>query len=928
MNYKDSLNLPKTDFPMKANLTKREPELIDYWDKEEIYHKVIDARRGNPKFIFHDGPPYANGDIHLGTSLNKILKDFVVKSKNMGGYCCEYIPGWDCHGLPIEHRVVDKQFKGKDKHPSVTEIRELCYDYAMKYVDIQRDQFKRLGVLGLWEKPYLTVDHQYEATVLRKLADFAGKDLLYKGKRPIQWCMHCVTALAEAEVEYEDHKSPSIFIKFPLPESVSEKIPELKGKNSSVLVWTTTPWTIPANLAISLNPNFEYVAVEVLDEVFIVAKGLLDTLTTTFSWKNPKIIASFEAGILEKVNAKHPFIDRDSTIILGGHVTLEQGTGCVHTAPGHGLDDYLIGLAYGLDVYTPVDEHGCFTKDVEHFAGQNVWDANKPVIDLLEKSGKLEFQQNISHSYPHCWRCKNPVIFRSTEQWFISVDKDDLRKRSLKAIDEVQWIPSWGRNRIYGMLENRPDWCISRQRSWGVPIVSFRCSSCNEPHASKEIINHVADLVEKDGTNIWFTRDAKDLLPSGMKCSKCGKSEFKKENDILDVWFESGVSWAAVLDNHPDLHSPSDLYLEGSDQHRGWFQSSLLAGMGTTGRAPYKAVLTHGFTVDEKGRKMSKSLGNYVDSNKFVGQNGADLLRLWVSSVDYRNDVGASENLLKRVGESYRRIRNTCRFILGNLYDFDPAKDLVPYEDLEEIDKVILHRLTDLNQRIRKAYETYEFHSIYHATHNFCTVDLSAFYLDIIKDRLYCSGPTDKTRRTAQSTSWHILHILTKLLAPILSFSMEEVWRFLPKEDQEESVHLTEFPTLDPKWVNGDLDEKWKKIELIKSEIAKALEVARKEKKIIGHPLEAAVVFELPKSYEDLPNVWKEVLIVSEIELASPPEDILRFESEEIPGFVVGIRKASGEKCERCWMRTPEVGQQSHKDICKRCGDVVTRLTK
>lgn len=924
-SYKETLSLPQTDFPMKANLISKEPELLSFWEKEEIYPKILKERAGSPKFILHDGPPYANGDIHLGHCLNKILKDFVIKSKSMSGYLSEYVPGWDCHGQPIEHKVVDQGLKKQKESLSVMEIRKACYEYAMKYVGIQRDEFKRIGVFGIWDKPYLTLDPAYEAAILRKLGDFAGNGLLYKRKKPVHWCVSCVTALAEAEVEYEDVTSPSIYVKFLLPQNQLNNFRTLKNKNVSVLIWTTTPWTLPANLAISLHPDFNYIAVEEENEVYIIAEGLFESVSKACSWKNPKIIDSFKAEKLNKLKTKHPFIDRDSIILLGKHVTLEQGTGCVHTAPGHGVEDYLMGLEAGLDIYCPVDGGGKFTSDVAQFANQFVFKANPIIVDLLKEKQKLAASTSLSHSYPHCWRCKNKVIFRATEQWFISMEKNDFRKKALKAIDNVQWIPSWGRNRIYGMVENRPDWCISRQRSWGVPIVAFRCKACNELIFSKELIYDIASKIEKEGTDLWFTKSASELIPPGTKCPKCQKTDFEKEEDILDVWFESGVSWAAVLDTRKQLGSPADLYLEGSDQHRGWFQSSLLAGVGTVGHPPFKAVLTHGFTVDEQGRKMSKSLGNVVDAMQFINKNGADLLRLWVSSEDYRNDLACSPNILARIAESYRRIRNTCRFILGNLNDFDPNKDLLPESELEEIDKLALHQLMVVNDKIRAAYEKYDYPVIYHAINNYCTVDLSAFYLDILKDRLYCSAPKDKTRRAAQTTMWHILNITNRLLAPILSFTMEEVWRFFPAKNKEESIHLSQFINPNPKWLNPELEEKWQKISEIRGEVLKALEIARNQK-MIGHPLEAEVYLDLPKEFQELPNYWKEVFIVSSVQLKKPPKNSLLLESEKIKNLTIGILPATGEKCERCWMRTTEIGKNKEKDLCNRCADAITRL--
>ncbi|MGD2126275.1 MAG: isoleucine--tRNA ligase, partial [Desulfobacteraceae bacterium] len=672
MDYKETLNLPKTDFPMKANLVKREPDMIEKWDREKLYHRMRETSKGRKRYMLHDGPPYANGHIHMGTAFNKVLKDIIIKSRQMAGFDAPYVPGWDCHGLPIEHKV-DTELGAKKTEMSLAEIRQYCRKYAEKYIDIQRNEFKRLGVLGEWERPYLTMAFPYEATIVREFSKFALDGSIYKSKKPIYWCTSCQTALAEAEVEYGEHSSPSIFVKFPMISDLSHDYPSLKGKEVSVVIWTTTPWTIPANLAIALHPGLDYVAVDTgNDQVLILAKGLMDICMNSFGIETYRVIEAFKATKLEKLKAKHPLYDKESLIVLASYVTLDAGTGCVHTAPGHGREDYDTGLEYNLDVYSPVDNAGRFTDDVPFFAGLEVFEANSIINQKLDELGVLLKEEPITHEYPHCWRCKNPVIFRSTEQWFISMEKTGLRKNALRAIKEVAWIPSWGQDRIYGLIENRPDWCISRQRAWGVPITVFYCLGCRKMVISEKIIDHVIQLVEKSGADIWFLEPEENLLPPGTSCPDCGSSRFKKETDILDVWFDSGVSYAAVMEFRDDLDSPSDLYLEGSDQHRGWFHSSLLCSVGTRGKAPYKSVLTHGFVVDGAGKAMHKSAGNVISPEQLIRNYGAEIIRLWVAGEDYRDNIRLSEEILQRLTEAYRRIRNTCRFILGNLYDFDP----------------------------------------------------------------------------------------------------------------------------------------------------------------------------------------------------------------------------------------------------------------
>ena len=925
MDYKDTLNLPKTDFSMKANLARKEPEQLEKWQEIDIYEKIRTVSKGRERYILHDGPPYANGDIHLGTALNKVIKDIVIKAKSMTGFDCVYVPGWDCHGLPIEHQV-DQQLGEKQHTMPQAEKRRLCRTYANKYLDIQREQFKRFGVFGEWDNPYVTMDYDYEATTIEEFGKLLFSGDVYKGKKPIYWCASCKTALAEAEVEYADHTTPSIYVKFPMKSDLSGQFPELAGEKVSVVIWTTTPWTIPANLAIALHKDFDYVAVKVEGEVLIFAEELLDYCLDTFGLrgKEYEILTRFQGGALEGLKCRHPFIDRDSVLILAPFVTLEAGTGCVHIAPGHGQEDYEVGLEYGLDVYAPVDDDGKFTPDVDFFAGQFVFDTNDAVTEKLDEVGALLGKMDIVHQYPHCWRCKNPIIFRSTEQWFISMEKNGLREKALAAIDSVNWFPSWGRDRIYGMIENRPDWCISRQRSWGVPITVFYCKECGSYLATQEILDRVVALVREHGADIWFERDAKDFLPDGTVCPDCGGTDFKKETNILDVWFDSGVSHAAVLEKRADLGSPCDMYLEGNDQHRGWFHSSLLESVGTRGRAPYKNVLTHGMVVDGEGKKMSKSLGNFVDPQKMIDQYGAEILRLWVAAEDYTADIRISEEILKRLVEAYRRIRNTSRYILGNLYDFDCEKDMVPVEEMEELDRWALHRLQEIILKVRGAYENYQFHAVYYTLYNFCSVDLSSLYLDVLKDRLYTSKAASRERRSAQSAMYIILDAMTKLLAPVLVFTSEEIWATMPDyEGKVESVHMTQFPDVDPRYSDEELGKKWETLIAVKGEISKAIEMARREK-VVGHSLDSCVTVQAPEKLQGLLTEYRDtlraLLIVSQVDLVSGDTISDPYESTEFEGLKIGVSKARGVKCERCWNYSETVGDDAdNPTICTRC---------
>lgn len=922
MDYKETLNLPKTDFPMKANLKEMEPRMISRWKGEKIYSLIQEQRAGGRKYILHDGPPYANGHIHIGHALNKILKDIIVKFKTMEGYACPYVPGWDCHGLPIEHQVL-KNLGSKKESVGQVEVRRLCREYAEKFISIQREEFRRLGVLGDWENPYLTMDFGYESEIVRQFGLFVDAGSVYKGKKPVYWCGSCETALAEAEVEYSDRVSPSIYVKFPFMDA--EKVfPSLRGKRAYIVIWTTTPWTLVANLGVSLHPELYYAAVQVGEEVLILAEGLMSLVLEKFGVKEYMVIEKFKGKRLNGLKARHPFIERDSLVMNGEHVTLDAGSGAVHTAPGHGQEDYEVGLRYGLAVYAPVDHKGRFTSEAADFSGQHVHKADKGIIELLKVKGMLLAEEPITHSYPHCWRCKNPVIFRATEQWFISMEKNGLLKTAIENIHNVKWVPSWGKDRILGMMENRPDWCISRQRAWGVPIIAFTCKRCNAMLLDKKTADFAADIVEKEGADAWFTKPAKSLLPAGAACPSCGADEFEKEMDILDVWFDSGVSHSAVLKKRRELSWPADMYLEGSDQHRGWFQSSLLASVGTTGRAPYRTVLTHGFTVDGAGKKMSKSAGNVVAPQEVIDQYGAEVLRLWVSAADYREDIRISKEILGHLAEAYRRIRNTCRYLLGNLYDFDPKKDRVEYEDMPELDRWALHRLQRLVERVRRGYEDFEFHAVFHSIHNFCAVDMSAFYLDVLKDRLYTSKAGSIERRSGQTAMHTILSVLVRLMAPVLSFTAEEVWGYMKESSAVKSVFLSRFPEPEPMYVDDSIEERWNRILDIRAEVAKVLEALRKGKKI-GHSLDAGVRLFVDQGLHEFLKVYENdlaaVFIVSQVSVemeSAAPRDV--YVSEQVKGLRISAARAKGAKCSRCWMYQESVGSvPEHPSICSRC---------
>jgi isoleucyl-tRNA synthetase len=930
MDYKNTLNLPATGFPMKADLARREPEQIKKWEEERLYERIVENNRKNKRYIFHDGPPYANGHVHLGTMLNKILKDIVVKYKNMTGFLCEFVPGWDCHGLPIEIEV-DKKLGTKKNLLDPIEKRKACREHALHFIDVQRDEFRRLGGLGRWDSPYITMSNDYEATIAREFGKFVSNGSVYREKKPILWCASCGTALAEAEVEYGDHVSPSIYVKFRLEDDEEfRKEWKLKDEQVYLVIWTTTPWTIPANLAIALHPDLPYAAVKVNHEVWILAEGLMDTVMSAVGKTYSKIVGKPTSRDLEHKHCRHPLIERDSLIILGEHVTLEAGTGAVHTAPGHGQEDYEVGLRYGLDVLAPVDGAGRFTAEcgLPELVGVFVEAANDKIVEMLRQKSALIKTEKVSHSYPHCWRCKKPVIFRSTEQWFISMEHKDLRKKSLKAIEEVEWIPPWGRNRIGGMVSTRPDWCISRQRIWGVPIVAVGCETCSAIQTTPELIEKAVRIFEKEGADAWFIRPVQDFLPDGFKCQTCGeKKRFLKEKDILDVWFDSGVSYAAVLENQLGIKEQADLYLEGSDQHRGWFHTSLLTSIGTRGRAPYKRVLTHGFVVDGEGRKYSKSAKNYVPPEELIKKYGVEILRLWTSAEDYRDDIRFSDEIITRLVEAYRKIRNTCRYIVANLYDFDPMRDAVADDKLLEIDRFALHALQEIVEKMHTAYEEFEFHVITHALNRFCAVELSAFVFDIMKDRLYCEKKDGEKRRAAQTVLFKIGEALVRLMAPILSFTADELWQYLPNyKGRPDSVFLAKMPEVERKYVDEELGNRWERLREIREVATKVLELARAEK-TIGNSLQAKLVIEAKADTQEFLKSFgsdlADLFIVSDVEFGKV-EGAHVFESEECPGIKMSVALAEGKKCVRCWKTTKSVGKnKNHPEICARCASVV-----
>jgi isoleucyl-tRNA synthetase len=934
--WKDTVNLPRTDFPMKANLPTSEPETLARWRAMDLYGKIRASRKHAPKFVLHDGPPYANGNIHIGTAMNKILKELVVKSRSMAGFDAPYVVGYDCHGLPIELRV-DRELGAKKRDLSVADFCRACRAYAERFVGAMSEQFQRLGILGTWEKPYLTMNFKYQAAIARAFGRFVEQDLVYKGKKPVHWCIHCRTALAEAEVEYEDHTSPSIYVEFSLdPASAGDlaaRVPELAGKNVSVLIWTTTPWTIPSNLAIAFHPDFDYAAYEVDGRYVIVAEALAERVAAVAGKQFGAPIARVKGAVFEHLRFQHPLYARPSLGVLGEYVTLDAGTGAVHTAPGHGADDFNTGNKYGLEIYAPIGPAGHFLETVELFGGQRVFDANPNVADALKERGKLWHRESFSHQYPHCWRCHNPVIFLATSQWFIALDKPvdargaqpaarTLRQRALDNIDnQVQWHPRWGHDRMYNMIAHRPDWCISRQRVWGVPIPAVDCSKCGTAITTPSLVAKTASVFEQYGADSWYERPTEDFVPSDLACPTCGNTSFEREMNILDVWFDSGSSHEAVLSVWPELTWPADIYLEGSDQHRGWFQSSLLVGLGTRGRAPFKQIVTNGFVVAEDGKKMSKSLGNSVEPTDVIKQSGADILRLWTAMGDYTQDIRISKEILARAVEAYRKIRNTARYLLANLYDFDPAVDRVPHGQLEEVDRYILAKYAEIGGRILKAYEGYDYNTIFQSLNTFTTVDLSAFYADVSKDRLYTFAARSRERRSAQTAMYIIADGLTRLMAPILSFTADELWRFLPGR-REESVHLALFPTHEDLllMVDEEVTARWDSLVTVREQVLAEIEPLRKNKQI-GSSLQARVIVSAaPKELALLERYSRQLpmlFIVSDVDVRPAPPDV---EAHAEAKLRITIERAVGVKCERCWRYVPSVSNDpAWAGLCERC---------
>ncbi|WP_147531976.1 isoleucine--tRNA ligase [Bacillus marasmi] len=915
MEYKDTLLMPQTEFPMRGNLPKREPDMQAKWEEMNIYKMVQERTKGRPMFVLHDGPPYANGDIHMGHALNKILKDFIVRYKSMSGFQAPYVPGWDTHGLPIEQALTNKGVKRKEM--SIAEFRKLCEKYAYEQIENQRGQFKRLGVRGDWENPYITLKPEYEAQQIKVFGEMAKKGYIYKGLKPVYWSPSSESALAEAEIEYQDKRSASIYVAFNVKDGKG-----VLDSDTKIVIWTTTPWTIPANLGISVHPDLTYVVVEVDGNKFVVAEALLESVTNEIGWENPNVVNKVKGSELEYVVALHPIYGRESLVMLGEHVTTDAGTGCVHTAPGHGEDDFHVGQKYGLDVLNPVDDKGHMTHEAPGFEGLFYENANKPITEKLEENGALLKLSFITHSYPHDWRTKKPVIFRATAQWFASIK--DFRNELLEAVKETKWVPEWGETRLFNMVRDRGDWCISRQRAWGVPIPVFYAEN-GDAIITDETIAHVSAMFREHGSNIWFEREAKDLLPEGFTHPGSPNGEFTKETDIMDVWFDSGSSHQAVLEERDDLQRPADLYLEGSDQYRGWFNSSLSTGVAVTGKAPYKGVLSHGFALDGEGRKMSKSIGNVVVPAKVMQQLGADILRLWVASVDYQADVRVSDAILKQVAEVYRKIRNTFRFLLGNLADFNAETDAVAFEELREVDQFMLVKLNKVIKTVRDSYENYEFATIYHAVNNFCTLDLSSFYLDFAKDVLYIETSNNHERRAIQTVLHESLIALVKLVTPILPHTADEVWGYIPTAT-EVSVQLTDLPEYQELPNASKLEEKWTLFMKLRDDVLKALEEARNEK-VIGKSLTAKVTLYVNEATRELLDSIDENLmqlfIVSGFEVAGTygdaPENAVKLDNAAIV-----VTKAEGETCERCWTVTTEVGQDSdHPTLCPRCATVV-----
>ncbi|MDR2780018.1 MAG: isoleucine--tRNA ligase [Synergistaceae bacterium] len=928
-DYKDTLFLPKTDFPMRANLSSREPGFLEFWDKSGIYGKLRDNRSDRPRFILHDGPPYANSNIHIGTALNKILKDMIVRYKWLRGYYAPYVPGYDTHGMPIEHKVLkDAGIKAESIDP--VKLREKCEEHALKYVKIQTEEFKRLGVMGEWEKPYITLKPHYEAAQMNVLAEMVERGLVYRGRKAIFWCTECETALAAAEIEYWDETSPSIYVAYPF-KAAAEKFSLPKDADINVIIWTTTPWTLPASLAVAVHPGFEYVFREAGGKVYLMASELRGEVSKATGIDFGRELLRLKGRDLEGLKAVHPFYDeREVPFVLADYVTLDAGSGCVHTAPGHGVEDYETGVRYGLDIYNPVDSKGFFQKETELVGGMSLEEGARTVLKTLSDNGRLLGELKMTHSYPHCWRCKKPVIFRATDQWFVSVSK--FKDRALACIeDEIEWVPSWGKERISNMVRDRSDWCISRQRIWGVPIPAFYCEDCGNVILTPDRVKLAADKIRDRGSNYWWEASPEELLGDLAVCPKCGNKNLSREKDIMDVWFDSGCSYKAVLENAsvwPELSFPASMYLEGSDQHRGWFQSSLLTSVATRGRAPYDSVLTHGFIIDEKGRKMSKSLGNAILPQEIVEKYGADILRLWVASTDYRNDISISKNIIANLSESYRRIRNTARFLLANLNGFDPARDSVRRSELAEVDRYVLLKLAALTEDATKSFDAYEFHLPMFKIHQFCDNELSAFYIDISKEKLYADRADSFPRRCARSVMWEVLSSLTVMIAPILCFTAEEIWAEMRKMDTSlpESVHLAEWPAASRDGLSEDAASRWNKVMEARGAILRALESAR-SRGVVGHSLDASVWAAFGEQYAELDGHisngdWETISIVSNFEKTAAPSEASVVYKDEATGITVGVSKSPHEKCPRCWKHKPEVKE---REICDRCADALEK---
>ena len=930
MNYNETLNLPKTEFPMRAGLPAREPEFLARWEADNQYQRLMKHNEGKPLFVLHDGPPYANGDIHIGHALNKTLKDFIVRYKNMTGYQSPFVPGWDTHGLPTELAARKKAGITAESNISDLELRHICRDTALGYIDVQRESFKRLGVIAEWDKPYITLNKEFEEEQIKVFATMANKGYIYKGLKPVYWCADCNTALAEAEIEYAEDPCHSIYVKFKVTDDLGGKLEALGADLSKTyfVIWTTTTWTLPANVAICVGPNYEYSLLKANGEYYVMATDLAGAAMDDAGITDYETVGIIRGRELEYMKTQHPFIDRTSLVIVGDHVTLESGTGCVHTAPGHGVDDFVVCRKYPeIPMVVPVDAQGRLTEEAGQFAGLKTDDANKPIAEHLDKIGALFALKKIKHQYPHCWRCHNPVIFRATSQWFCSVD--DFKEDAVKAAEEVKWFPEWGKDRLQSMVQERADWCISRQRKWGVPIPVVYCQDCGKEIIDNDLMMKVSEIFGKEGSDAWYAHGADYFLPDGFKCPHCGSDKgFDKESDIMDVWFDSGSSHAAVCKNRPYLKYPADVYLEGADQYRGWFQSSLLTAVAGGQRAPYEQIITHGWTVDGEGKKMSKSLGNGIDPQDIIKKYGADILRLWVASADYHADIRISPEILKQISDNYRKLRNTARYCIGNLYDFNPDKDILDNNDLEELDKYALMKLDEVIKTARKAYEEYDYHTAAYALHNFCVVEMSNFYFDVLKDRLYTSAPDSKSRRAAQTVLYKVLDALTLLLTPILAYTADEIWLAMPHESSKnsESPLFNEIPEADYIEADENFIAKWERIHEVRTDVQKALELARNEK-TIGKPLEAQVtlyaegeLYEFLKSVED---ALPEIFITSAVKVENGNEGM----KGDVDGLYVSVSKAEGEKCERCWKFSDTVGSNpEHPTLCAQCAEVMKEL--